>query len=83
MAQVLVKGAVVEDGRIASLDVGFHGLPDRTVDRDTAIRWMRDGHSLLLARGDERGRALQLVEAGDELFIRDDNAPVPEDRVPL
>lgn len=85
MADVLVKKAAVKEGRIASLDIGLYGLPDRTIDRDTAISWMRDGHSMIPVRGGKRMTALQLVEVGDEdePFIRHDNSPVAEDSVPL
>ena len=85
MADVLVKRGVVKDGRIASLDVGLYGLPDRSIDRDTAISWMRDGHSMIPTRAGKRLTALQLVEVGEacELFIRHDNSKVAEDSVPV
>lgn len=85
MADVLVKKAVVKEGRIESLDVGLYGLPDRTIDRDTAVGWMRDGHSMIPVRGGARLHALQLVEVGDDdlLFIRHDNAKVAEDSLPV
>lgn len=78
MGAVHVKGATVAGSRIERLHVGLDRLPDRTIDRATAIRWMKDGHSLLLPGGP----ALQLVEVGDGHVIRTDNAPVDEDRLP-
>lgn len=83
MGDVLVKRAVVKDGRIESLQVGLHGLPDRSIDRDTAIAWMRDGHSMIPVRSGTRLTALQLVECDDALFIRPDNTAKGEDSVPV
>ena len=57
-------------------------MPDRTIDRDLAIAWMRDGHSLIPILAGQRGPALQLVEVGDGFVIRTDNQPVDEDRLP-
>lgn len=83
MGDVLVRQASMADSKIDSMKVAFHGLPDRTIDRDTAIAWMRDGHSLVPVRGRERLPALQLVDLGDGAWsIRTDNQPVPEDCVP-
>lgn len=85
MADVLVKKAVVKDGRIESLQVGIQGLPDRTLDRDTAVAWMRDGHSLVPVKAGKRLTALQLVEVGDDdaLFVRHDNEKTAADSVPV
>lgn len=82
MGDILVKRGTLEGGRIGSLDVGLFRLPDRTVDRDQAIRWMRDGHSLVPVVGSARLPALQLVEVGEEVAIRTDNQPVAEDTLP-
>ena len=83
MADVLVKKAVVKDGTIESLDVGFHGLPDRTIDRETTLSWMKDGHSLIPIKAGKRLTALQLVEVEDAHFVRHDNEAKAEDAVPL
>ncbi|MBX2796661.1 MAG: hypothetical protein KTR31_03295 [Myxococcales bacterium] len=83
MGDVLVRRGTVEDGRIAELVVDFHGLPKRTIDRDTALSWMRDGHSLVPVRAGVRLTALQLVEDPEgALWIRTDNAPTGEDSLP-
>jgi hypothetical protein len=83
MAHIRVTSARLGDGLIHSLDVELLGLGHRAIDRDTAVRWMRDGHSLVPAAG---GSALQLVtlEDGDEprWFIRADNAPEAQDSLP-
>jgi len=82
MGDVLVKAGTLSEGRITSLVVGLPRLPDRTLDRDTAIRWMRDGHSFVPVQGGARLRALQLVEVGDGHVIRDDHEPVDQDALP-
>jgi len=82
MGDILVKRGTVVGGRIGSLHVGLFRLPDRTVDRDQALRWMRDGHSLVPVVGGVRLPALQLVEVGDDFAIRTDNQPLAEDSLP-
>jgi hypothetical protein len=83
MGDVLVKGAEVANGRVSRLRVAIDRLPPRVIDRDTAMSWLRDGHSLV-PWVDGRGTALQLVEVGDDdqPFIRMDNEPVAEDSLP-
>ena len=82
MADVMVKAATLSEGRIQSMTVGFHGLPDREIDRDTALAWMKDGHSLIPVRAGRRLHALQLVEVDEQHVIRHDNVPSDEDAVP-
>lgn len=81
MGQVFVKGATMAGDRIERLMIGIDRLPDRVIDRDTAIRWMKDGHSFIPVAGGRRLPALLLVEVGDALAIRDDTAPIDADRV--
>ncbi len=87
MGHVMVIGATVAEAQIASLKVRLHGLPERSIDRDTALAWMKDGHSLVpLLPSGATGTALQRVEVPVEgesaWFIRDDNAPEPADKLP-
>lgn len=82
MADVRVKRATVAGARIVKLVVGMDRLPDRAIDRDTAIRWMRDGHSFVPVTPAGRGAALQLVEVGEGHVIRTDNATVDADQLP-
>lgn len=83
MGHVRVIGAKVTDDTIESLQVELSGLGKRTIDRDTTIAWLRDGHSFLPVRNGEEGPALQLVtiEEGDEasFFVRQDNAAEAKD----
>ena len=58
MGDVLVRNGTVNDGTIATLEVSLHGLPDRSIDRDTAIAWMKDGHSFIPVVGGVRKPAL-------------------------
>ncbi|MEZ4241422.1 MAG: hypothetical protein R3F59_35780 [Myxococcota bacterium] len=82
MADIQVKAGTVAGGRIDHLRVGFDGLPDRTVDRDTVLKWMADGHSLIPLVAGRRLTALQRVEVDDHHVIRTDNQPVDEDQLP-
>lgn len=82
MGEVRVKGARVEGGRIVSLAVSLSGLPDRSIDRDSAVRWMRDGHSFIPVISGRTLPALQLVETGDSWVIRTDNQALAEDSLP-
>lgn len=78
MGRILVHGADMDGDHVATLTVELLGLSRRTVDRETAIGWMRDGHSLVPVRGGRPGQALQLLERvdGDDVtyVIRDDHA---------
>lgn len=82
MGFVNVYGGDMAEGRIRSLRVKMHGLPPRTIDRDTALSWLRDGHSLVPRIGKSDGAALQLVEVGEDRFVRTDNTPEPADLLP-
>jgi hypothetical protein len=82
MGDILVKGADLTDGRIARLRVAIDRLPERVVERDIALKWLTDGHSLVPFAGG-RLPALQRVEVGEEgVFIRSDNEPVSADALP-
>ena len=84
MGDVLVKKGSISEGRITSLTVGFDGLPDREIDRATALRWMRDGHSFVPLLGGRRGQTLLLVEADeDTVVIRTDSAKEAQDSLPF
>ena len=82
MGKVQVRSADASGGRVTSMNVEIDRLPPRTIDRDTAIAWVRDGHSFLIRVGGHE-TALQLVEVGEDgqPFLRIDTAAVAEDRV--
>jgi len=82
MGRVWVHGATMDGDRIATMDVRLGALPPRTIDRDTALAWARDGHSLVPVAQGRAGRALQLVEVDDAWFLRDDHDTVAADAVP-
>lgn len=83
MGDVLVRGGNISEGRITELSVDFHGLPARTIDRDTALSLMGDGHSFVPVQNGERLPLLLLVEVGEEHFIRNDPSPEPADTLPF
>lgn len=82
MADVLVVGGAVADGKVTRLDVQIQGLPDRTLDREAAVAWMRDGHSLIPRVDGRRAPALLLLEIEDEHYIRSEGTPEPSDLLP-
>ena len=83
MGDVLVKRATVAGGTIVKLEVALHGIPPRTIDRDTAIAWLRDGHSLIPVLGGQRLAALQLVGEDSPRIRRDHRAADADDLPPL
>jgi len=66
MADILIHSASMTDGKAVELDVELHGLGKRTIDRATAIAWMRDGHSLIPLHQDSRAPALRLGGQDDD-----------------
>jgi hypothetical protein len=82
MGHVEVIGATVSGGRIERLKVKIPNIPVRTIDRDTAIQWLRDGHSLIPVVGGVEQPALRLADVEDVPFIRQDTANAPEDTLP-
>lgn len=66
MARVEVHSGTISEGRITSLDVRMHNLPPRTIDRDTALAWMKDGHSFIPVVDGEDLPRLELVEVPGE-----------------
>lgn len=82
MGDVLVKRATLSGSRVERMVVGIERLPDRTIDRAQAVRWMLDGHSLVPLLAGVRGSALQLVELEEGHAIRTDNRAIDEDLLP-
>ncbi|TVQ94416.1 MAG: hypothetical protein EA397_01735 [Deltaproteobacteria bacterium] len=87
MARVEVTAGTLAEGKIKSLDVRLSGLPDRTIDREQALAWMKDGHSFIPMVQGQPLPALELVEVltGDEInhFIRADTARESADSLPF
>lgn len=81
MARIAVHGADLKDGKIDALRVRMHNLPPRTIDRDTALAWMRDGHTFVPVKGGNETPCLLLLEVGDGFAIRDDSAAAAEDQI--
>jgi len=87
MARVEVHGGSLTDGRIAALKVRLVNLGERSLDRDQALAWMKDGHTFIPVVNGEDHPALNLVEVveGDEVhhMIRADHQPVCQDSLPF
>jgi hypothetical protein len=87
MAHVEVTGGTIEGGQITALHVRMYGLAPRTITRDQAISWLKDGHSLVPVGPGGVGRALLLVEVpgddGDTWFIRTSPDVEPADSLPF
>lgn len=86
MADVEVYGAETSGGRVSTLKVRFKNTDVRTIDRETALRWLADGHSLIAYSGHpphhcHRGDAIQSVEVGEERFLRTDTKPEAADHL--
>ena len=81
MARIEVHSVSMNGTQIQSLNVKIHQLDLRTIDRETAISWMKDGHSLIPIAGNAFKAALQLVESNGDWFIRENNDAIPEDAV--
>ncbi len=83
MADVEVYAAEPAHGRIQTLRVRFKNSSERTIDRDTAVSWLKDGHALQTYAGPAhhgtRGAAIQLVEVDEKLYLRTDTLPTAED----
>lgn len=81
MARVEVHSVKMNEDRIESMTVKFHNLDSRTIDRATALSWMKDGHSFIPVVDGQDRPALQRVEAEGDWFIRTDNQPTGADAV--
>lgn len=87
MADIEVLGADVRDGRVVTLTVRFKNATPRTIDRDTALHWLAEGHSLIPVHGHghalHRGHAIERVEVGEDAFLRTDTRQEPSDHLHL
>lgn len=85
MADIEVLSAEVRDGRVATLEVHIKGTPPRKIDRDTALNWLRGGHSLIPVSGHghhvNRGGAIERVEVEDAEYLRTDTRPAASDEI--
>lgn len=82
MGRVWVHAATMDGERIGALEVRLGSLPPRTIDRNTALAWARDGHSLVPVSSGRAARALQLVQVDEAWFLRDDHDAVAADALP-
>jgi hypothetical protein len=85
MADVEVHAASPAHGRVQTLTVRMKNTAPRTIDRETALRLLQDGHSLIVYAGHgshaARGRSIVRVEVGEDFFLRTDTSPEAEDHI--
>lgn len=85
MADIDVLSADLQSGTIQTLKVCFKNASPRTIDRATALAWLRAGHSLIPVSGHghhaTRGPALERVEVDGADFVRTDTHAVAADAV--
>lgn len=73
MSQIRVLSGNVSGGRIERVVVELERLGRRTLDRDTVVKWLKDGHTFVPAFGGQLGFAWRLAEGADDaLFVRAD-----------
>ena len=83
MARVEVHNVSMNGSKIENLGVKLFRLGDRVIDRDTAVQWMKDGHSFIPQVDGTDAPSLQLVEVEGELYIRGDMTPDASDSVAI
>lgn len=85
MADIDVLSADLQSGRLQSLKVSFKNASPRTIDRATALHWLREGHSLIPVSGHghhvTRGTALERVEVDGAEYVRTDTQAVAQDDI--
>ena len=85
MADIDVLQADLTSGRVHSLTVCFKNASPRAIDRETALRWLKEGHSLIPVSGHghhvTRGHALHRVEVDGADYVRTDTKAVAADDV--
>ncbi len=82
MARILVTAADLSSGQLARVSVEMHGLPKRTVDRDTVLSWLRDGHSLIPSVQGKPLGSLTIVDVDGTAYVRCDGNVEAADRLP-
>ena len=83
MARIEVCSVSMSDDKIETMEVKLVRLGDRVIDRDTAVRWMKDGHSFIPQKDGDDGPALRLVEVEGEYYIRRNLDEIASDDVGL
>lgn len=85
MADIDVLAAEVAGGKLSRLQVQFKNAAPRSIDREKAVTWLREGHSMIPVSGHghdvHRGGALQLIEIDGEAYVRTDTKLVAADDV--
>jgi len=87
MADIEVTAVNLTGGRVQTLQIQFKRSAARTIDRATALGYLREGHSLIPVSGHgyhvTRGGAIERVEVDGEEYLRTDTRVVAADEVHL
>ena len=83
MARIEVHTVSMDGDKVEKLGVKLFRLGEREIDRQTAVQWMKDGHSFIPQVNGDDAPALQLVDVEGEFFIRSDIATEAQDSVAL
>ena len=62
MARIEVHTVSMDGDKIETLGVKLFRLGEREIDRQTAVQWMKDGHSFIPQVDGEDAPALQLID---------------------
>lgn len=85
MADIDVLSADIQGGRLSKLKIRFKGNLSREIDRDTALDWLYQGHSLIPVAGHghhvSRAACLERVEVDGEWFVRTDTQKINQDEI--
>lgn len=85
MADIEVLKADIQGGKLSSLELRFKGTEARRIDRDTALAWLRDGHSFVPVAGHgyhvTRGAGIERVEVDGAEYLRTDTKLVAADEI--
>lgn len=85
MAEIEILHANLANGRIEKLEVRILNAAKREINRETALAWAREGHSMIPVAGHghdvSRGAGLSLVEVGEDVYLRTDTKAEPADVV--
>jgi hypothetical protein len=85
VAEIEILHAHLANGRIEKLEVRIKNADKREINREMALAWARDGHSMTPVAGHghdvSHGAVLSLVEVGEELYLRTDTKAEASDVV--
>lgn len=85
MADIEVLSADIQGGRVSRIKLRFKGNLLREIDRDTALDWLYQGHSLIPVGGHghhvHRAPAIERVEVDGGYYLRTDTQKIAQDEI--